>query len=566
MAALSREAVHRLADAAQVPSDVKRNDIWERSEGHPLSIRYLVEGLLRCGSVAARQAWLRETPADGRNVNAFYERAWHDLENQEGAREGLAYIAQSEGALDPQRLDEIVGSSATDAAWDAAAHLLRWDKFGRWSIFHNSFRLFLIERTSLRFGRYDAEAVALRYRALAEMSKRAGDSDPQRWLELRYRAKADDYAVVSELATPSRFRAQFADGRNPDEIQTDIRFGFAAARELRNPEKLFELILCLNEIEMRSDALGVEALVDAYIAADQIDAAVDLIASGATIPVGPKYRVVDALLQQGRAEDAKHLFEGLEPVTKILGAEGLDWFARGDYDLYSWARRVLIFRELKHFQAALSNLRLSERRPSEDSNSLEELRQTLRMVAARAEIKSNPDCDLQALARKFEIEPALLPRLVMTAARISYEENLDEVARRHLTALGPHIALFDDSHRRRAAQMLLVLGDRELAARFFDGLHARQQAIDPDKNPFGQKWDSERAGADTPALEFRHGFAAAGMPPITRANDPFWNLRAFDTALALHDGYKLSSFICAMNQLVMDDPGGISSESAAPQH
>jgi hypothetical protein len=43
------------------------------------------------------------------------------------------------------------------------------------------------------------------------------------------------------------------------------------------------------------------------------------------------------------------------------------------------------------------------------------------------------------------------------------------------------------------------------------------------------------------------------MTAITRANDPFWNMRAFDDALALHDGYMLPSFICAMNALVMDD-------------
>lgn len=56
-----------------------------------------------------------------------------------------------------------------------------------------------------------------------------------------------------------------------------------------------------------------------------------------------------------------------------------------------------------------------------------------------------------------------------------------------------------------------------------------------------------------PSLQFIHGFQTAGMAAITRANDPFWNVRAFDTALARHDGYMLSSFICALNQLVLDD-------------
>jgi hypothetical protein len=69
----------------------------------------------------------------------------------------------------------------------------------------------------------------------------------------------------------------------------------------------------------------------------------------------------------------------------------------------------------------------------------------------------------------------------------------------------------------------------------------------------GSFWDSNRAGVNAPALQFIHGFKEAGVAAITRANDPLWNMRAFDTALALHDGYMLSSFICAMNQLVMDN-------------
>jgi len=80
--------------------------------------------------------------------------------------------------------------------------------------------------------------------------------------------------------------------------------------------------------------------------------------------------------------------------------------------------------------------------------------------------------------------------------------------------------------------------------------------------PHGTSWDSEslypvdiqspkKAG---PPLSVRitHGFYLAGIEPITRANDPFWNMRAYDDVLAEHNGYLLSSFICAMNQIVMD--------------
>ncbi|MGH1572408.1 hypothetical protein ACRAWG_19130 [Methylobacterium sp. P31] len=77
----------------------------------------------------------------------------------------------------------------------------------------------------------------------------------------------------------------------------------------------------------------------------------------------------------------------------------------------------------------------------------------------------------------------------------------------------------------------------------------------------GAFWDSEDLGppdaADRavahPAARFLHGLPLTGIAPITLANDPFWNVRAFDNALSRHDGYRLSSFICAMSQLVMDD-------------
>jgi hypothetical protein len=92
--------------------------------------------------------------------------------------------------------------------------------------------------------------------------------------------------------------------------------------------------------------------------------------------------------------------------------------------------------------------------------------------------------------------------------------------------------------------------------------HWLQRArMHPDKQPHGTFWDSDylapktlnAVGEGPPAAKFLHGFNLGGTAAITRANDPFWNMRAFDNALSKHDGFRLSSFICAMNQLVMDE-------------
>jgi hypothetical protein len=64
-------------------------------------------------------------------------------------------------------------------------------------------------------------------------------------------------------------------------------------------------------------------------------------------------------------------------------------------------------------------------------------------------------------------------------------------------------------------------------------------------------------------IQIRHGHLHGGIAPIVRANDPFWNVRAFDTALKEHDGYVSYPLICAINQLVMDDVASARNPSVA---
>lgn len=104
-----------------------------------------------------------------------------------------------------------------------------------------------------------------------------------------------------------------------------------------------------------------------------------------------------------------------------------------------------------------------------------------------------------------------------------------------------------------------TLADAPLDCPATDGWLVRARAARADQD--GLFWDSASlapapagaAGQGMPAVRILHGLPLAGSAPITGANDPFWNIRAFDNALSRHDGYRLSSFICAINALVMDD-------------
>ena len=143
----------------------------------------------------------------------------------------------------PATLDLVIGPKATDAVWQAARHLLRIDRDNNWSVFHNSFRLFLRAQTTMRHGQPDREQVRQRYVDLAEIAVKADVRDEQRWMELRYRARATEHDKVAALATAERFRKQFVEGRNPEIFYEDISLSFQTAKALRNSHLVFDLIL-----------------------------------------------------------------------------------------------------------------------------------------------------------------------------------------------------------------------------------------------------------------------------------------------------------------------------------
>jgi energy-coupling factor transporter ATP-binding protein EcfA2 len=469
IAPLPREAIHRLADASGLTADIDRTELYQRSEGHPLSARYLIEGLLRIPSEDGRANWLRDGAKFGGNADAFYLRAWHDIEGDREAQLALSYVALVEGAIDPIRLDEIIGRAVMDRAVKAAAHLLRQDTHGRWSIFHNSFRLFLMEKTNIRFGKEDEAELQRRYAALAEMAKQSSEDDPQRWMELRYCARAKDHASVLNLATPLRFRAHFIDGRNTGDIQADIRFAFAAARQRRDAGKLYELLLCRHEIEMRADVMATENLVDAYIDAGDLDAAKAAIDAGYFgLPVGEAYKVIDALLEANRPEEARLLFEQVEPIDKLLGTEQITLY-RADDELFHWARLALVFREPRHFLGALDRLEISDDPFGPGPNAFKD---DLKIVAARAIIDSVPQSDIDYVCTSLKIGKsgaAILRVLAAEAAEILRDATS---ALTHLREAAFDIDDLGNNLRLRAAKLALALGDQVLAARYFAGMSA----------------------------------------------------------------------------------------------
>jgi len=125
--------------------------------------------------------------------------------------------------------------------------LLSETKFG-WSIFHNSFRLFILDKPRLRLGKPDLDYSARIYQDLARLARSAPDDTPQHWLELRYLARANDDTGVLGLAQAARFRRQLAEGRSVSELEADIRLALGAAKRTHDGTVVMRLLLARDEL------------------------------------------------------------------------------------------------------------------------------------------------------------------------------------------------------------------------------------------------------------------------------------------------------------------------------
>ena len=151
MEPLSREAIYRFVEDAGVAVDVDRDCVYELAQGHPLATRYLTEALKACTDGSARQALLAgEFEYDG-DVRRVYNSAWRKLIATPTAVGPRLRRPGRWGDRSEANCNESF-QGCCGASVPLASHLLAADAHGRWRVFHNSFRLFLLGKRERLFG------------------------------------------------------------------------------------------------------------------------------------------------------------------------------------------------------------------------------------------------------------------------------------------------------------------------------------------------------------------------------------------------------------------------------
>ena len=262
MTSLRREAVFLIAESAALPFPLDsslKEDLYVRSAGHPLALSYLLNRLRSVPSAGRATELLVTTLRYEGNIRNQYENYWEEISPNETLAKLLGLLARLRREIDIDWVRSWADSGILKLLWQSTAHYFRIDE-RRWRFFHNSFRLFLVEKTSEVFGGHEKRIDRNHHLTLAEHCHVAPHDSPWHWEELYHRVEGGDFPGALALATQQGFREQFYALRPAEAILTDIRVALRAASATQDAVAFTRLALAGSEIAERSTYLEDQSL------------------------------------------------------------------------------------------------------------------------------------------------------------------------------------------------------------------------------------------------------------------------------------------------------------------
>ena len=354
MKPLGRQQAREMFASADfsIPITIEQQDLaHERSDGHPLYLAYLINKIKLMDNPEQLKEELLEGEVFEGNIEATYHTYWDQFIDDEELIHFLGLVARIRGVIDFSWVRTWANHSAIERLGNRFAHYFRIENPNRWYFFHNSFRLFLVEKTAeFPAGTVDPSKDQNFHILLAELS-RAESAPPIRvWEEIYHRACAGQHVEVLELATQDYFRNQHYSLRPLDAIQSDVLAALWSAAACQDSIALTRLFLIGSELHQRRFYLEQVDLVPLLLELEDPQVAIDYLRTGNQLHVDPRTALKASITLNlpGLKYATQRLFELAEPIDILTGTG-----PNGPRDLddtvgllEDWARAVVTFRSI----------------------------------------------------------------------------------------------------------------------------------------------------------------------------------------------------------------------------
>ena len=372
---LDRQQIHEICNATQFgfPITIEQQDLaYDLSNGHPLYLAYLINRMKQVNGPEQLEETLHEVEAFSGDIDATYHTYWDHFASDTELTHLLGLIARMRGVIDFSWIREWADSSAIDRLGNRFAHYFRIESPNRWYFFHNSFRLFVAQKTSeFPAGTIDPNKDRDFHVFLADQCGKESAQPVRAWEEIYHRASAKQHAKVLKIATQEYFRSQLFALRPSSAIQADILLALQSAAHCLDHIALARLCLIGSEIHQRGFYLGQEDLVSLLLDLEDHQTVINYLRTGNQLNVDASTALNASitLYSLGFEQESRRLFELAEPLDLLTGAGLRGQRAPDDaVKLFEdWASAVVLFRPIEESIQAIRQIRYQDEFDRDDS-------------------------------------------------------------------------------------------------------------------------------------------------------------------------------------------------------
>lgn len=272
--------------------------IADRSAGHPLALAYLLNQLDEVEGQDPLER-LRGIPAYDGDIAGQYRALWDQLGHDSGVVRLLRICSRLRIGFELDWIRTWASEATVHQLLTNLRFLFRVER-RRWQFFHDSFRQFAREMTSLGEDREPDQETDRRAHIEAAELCETSTSDAIRWQALFHRSQARQFGEVLRLGTQAEFRRQFVHLRSASHIADDARLVLSSAAEEGDFPALLRGLLVLSEVQDKTDELDEIDVCNALLHAGRVDAAIDFVGDEQSlrVPLSRAYNLASELARQ----------------------------------------------------------------------------------------------------------------------------------------------------------------------------------------------------------------------------------------------------------------------------
>ena len=307
---LKKEEVYKYIDTfdyCRALSSSQKLQLFEKSQGHPLYLSYLIEKIHQADSF---EDSIESFDKIEGNIDNYYKKIWQPIQAEEQLVNLLGLIARINGSINLSFIYEWGFDRSVLKSFKDKARILFNENEKSLSFFHNSFKQFLLHYTSLNYltDEFDPTVNIGYHNQLAEYYRISALE--KSWKQNYHLFQAKDYDRFISEVTPDSFTLQLLNFRPAEEIKNDAKLGIEIALQTKNINTLVRYLFSLAEIERRLFNIDPASFTEELLILKKFDLARDYLRTGNTLHCSESYalRASRLFIEYGYRYEGETLF------------------------------------------------------------------------------------------------------------------------------------------------------------------------------------------------------------------------------------------------------------------